>query len=105
MNFLFAWRYFKAKKTTNAINVISWISIIAISLTTAALVIGDRALKQRKKSKFIYDLGSAWKEMAGLRDKLIHDYTGVDYPLVWKICKESIPELDFQIEEIIKEKE
>jgi uncharacterized protein with HEPN domain len=46
-----------------------------------------------------------WKEMTGLRDKLIHDYTGVDYPLVWKICKESIPELDFQIEEIINEKE
>ena len=43
--------------------------------------------------------------MAGLRDKLIHDYTGVDYPLVWKICAESIPELDFQIEEIIKENE
>ena len=34
--------------------------------STAALVIGDRALKQRKKSRYIYDLGTAWKEMTGL---------------------------------------
>ena len=39
MNFLFAWRYFKAKKTTNAINVISWISIVAIVIGTAALIL------------------------------------------------------------------
>ena len=37
-----------------------------ISGTTAGLVIGDRALKQRLHSKYIYDLGSAWKEMTGL---------------------------------------
>lgn len=41
--------------------------------------------------------------MAGLRDKLIHDYTGVDYTLLWNFCKTSIPELHFQISEILKE--
>jgi lipoprotein-releasing system permease protein len=39
LNFLFAWRYFKAKKTTNAINIISWISILAIVIGTAALIL------------------------------------------------------------------
>jgi lipoprotein-releasing system permease protein len=39
VNFLFAWRYFKAKKTTNAINVIAWISIVAIIIGTAALIL------------------------------------------------------------------
>jgi chorismate dehydratase len=34
--------------------------------TTAGLVIGDRAFKQRTVSGFIYDLGSVWKEMTGL---------------------------------------
>ena len=33
--------------------------------TTAGLVIGDRALEQRKKSAYIYDLGEAWKNMTG----------------------------------------
>ena len=34
--------------------------------TTAGLVIGDRAFLQRKKRKYIYDLGVAWREMTGL---------------------------------------
>ncbi len=34
--------------------------------TTAGVVIGDRALEQRKVSPFIYDLGEAWKDMTGL---------------------------------------
>jgi chorismate dehydratase len=33
---------------------------------TAGLVIGDRAFLQRKKSKYIYDLGTAWKELTGM---------------------------------------
>ena len=37
-----------------------------IKESTAGLVIGDRAFIQRKKSKYIYDLGSVWKEMTGL---------------------------------------
>lgn len=39
MNFLFAWRYFKAKKSTNAINIIAWISIVAMTFGTAALIL------------------------------------------------------------------
>jgi len=37
--FVFAWRYFKAKKSTNAINIISWISVGAIVIGTAALIL------------------------------------------------------------------
>jgi lipoprotein-releasing system permease protein len=39
LNFLFAWRYFKAKKSVNAINIISWTSIIAITVGTMLLVL------------------------------------------------------------------
>jgi chorismate dehydratase len=34
--------------------------------TTAGLVIGDRAFVQREKSKYIFDLAEAWKQMTGL---------------------------------------
>lgn len=34
--------------------------------TTAGLVIGDRSFKQRKKSRYAYDLGEAWKQYTGL---------------------------------------
>jgi chorismate dehydratase len=34
--------------------------------TTAGVVIGDRALQQRQSSKYIYDLGLAWKQYTGL---------------------------------------
>jgi lipoprotein-releasing system permease protein len=37
--FQFAWRYFRSKKSTNAINIISWVSISAIAIGTAALLI------------------------------------------------------------------
>ncbi len=39
MNFLFAWRYFKSKKSTNAINLIAWISVVAIGVGCAALIL------------------------------------------------------------------
>jgi lipoprotein-releasing system permease protein len=39
LNFLFAWRYFKAKKSTNAINIIAWVSIMAMVIGTAALIL------------------------------------------------------------------
>jgi lipoprotein-releasing system permease protein len=39
MNFLFAWRYFKAKKSTNAINIIARVSVAAIIIGTASLIL------------------------------------------------------------------
>lgn len=62
MNFLFAWRYFKAKKSTNAINVIAWISILAMMFGTAALILvlsvfnGFEGLVKTLYSSFYTDL-------------------------------------------------
>jgi uncharacterized protein with HEPN domain len=41
--------------------------------------------------------------MAGMRDRLIHDYLGVDYKLVWDTARRDIPILKRAIEAIAKE--
>lgn len=41
--------------------------------------------------------------MAGMRDKLIHEYFGISYEIVWETIMEDIPFLKRKIEEILNE--
>jgi uncharacterized protein with HEPN domain len=43
----------------------------------------------------------SWKNMAGMRDRLVHDYMGINYRIVWDVVRNIIPEVQSQIAGVI----
>lgn len=43
-----------------------------------------------------------WRELNGLRNRIIHDYDGVNLLLIWEIISEDIPELKRKLEELLQ---
>jgi uncharacterized protein with HEPN domain len=43
-----------------------------------------------------------WKEMAGMRDKCIHDYVAVDFDVVWTAVKTELPQIRTQVKDLLE---
>lgn len=63
-------------------------------------IIGEAAKQIPEEIRNKYPL-IPWKEMAGMRDRLIHFYFGINYDLVWHTIKDVIPQVKPAIQEIL----
>lgn len=90
----------------NYINKISYKEFKKDNLRQDAIIrqieiIGEatKRISEKLKNKYKH---IPWKDIAGMRDKLIHKYFGVDIEIVWMTVEKDIPELERQIKEILR---
>lgn len=70
------------------------------AVTRSLSIIGEATKKIPANVKLEWK-DVSWKEMAGMRDRLVHDYMGVNYFIVWDVAMNIIPQLTVQIESVI----
>ncbi|MBR5167434.1 MAG: DUF86 domain-containing protein [Salinivirgaceae bacterium] len=70
------------------------------AVTRSLSIIGEATKKIPADVKYEWR-SIEWKQMAGMRDRLVHDYMGVNYHIVWDVAKNIIPSLTFQIQELL----
>jgi len=58
-------------------------------------IIGEASKKIPRSFKDKYS-DIPWRQIAGMRDKLIHDYFGIDLEIVWDVIQNRLPELSKQ---------
>lgn len=64
-------------------------------------IIGEATKRLTEKTTGKYE-NIPWKDIIGMRNKLIHDYFGVDVDAVWDTVKKDIPLLKNEIKKITK---
>ena len=67
-------------------------------------VIGEAAKNIPEEIRIIYP-SIPWRDLAGMRDKIIHSYFTVDFNTVWLVLKEDIPKLKPMVKKVLEKME
>ncbi|NCS89822.1 MAG: DUF86 domain-containing protein [Ignavibacteria bacterium CG2_30_36_16] len=59
-------------------------------------IIGEAVKSLSSEFKALHD-EIEWKKIAGMRDKLIHEYFSVDYEIMWDVIKNKLPDMKTKI--------
>lgn len=62
-------------------------------------IIGEAA-KQMPEDFKARHTAVPWTQMAGLRNRIVHDYAGIDRELIWDIVQHALPALRVQLNEL-----
>lgn len=65
-------------------------------------IIGEAAKHVSRETKSHYPQ-IPWREIAGMRDKMIHEYFGVEIDIVWETIEKSLPELRETLVKLLKQ--
>jgi uncharacterized protein with HEPN domain len=65
-------------------------------------IIGEASKKLPEDIKAMHP-DIEWRKVSGMRDRLIHDYFGVDYTIVWDVAANKLPDLRIKLHPLLKQ--
>jgi len=78
--------------------------IINFAVARALEIVGEATKRLPEEVRMAYS-GVPWREMAGMRDRIIHGYDNVNLRIVWEVVKQDIPRIRPYLQQILSDYE
>jgi uncharacterized protein with HEPN domain len=75
---------------------------LRLALTHLIQVIGEAAQHVEAGFRFEHEQ-VPWREVIGMRHRIVHDYLNVDEDIIWEVVQQDLPQLASQLKQIVPE--